>query len=139
LEGGRRFVGAVLPRHDESRHDGALMAPGSPIPTQDRYSMKLNDQQIAAVKASVNIDAVPADNPAVPQLAEAFGDHTFFVVTDGLFILEEVDRPELPGTPAEFILIAGWANEERNALQGVEPTRSNTIIDLDTPAAPGAA
>lgn len=102
--------------------------------------MKLNDQQIAAVKSSVNIDAIPPENPAVPQLTEHFGDHTFFVVTEGLFILEEVDNPELPGTPAEFVLVAGWADEERSALQGVQPTRSNTIIDLDAPPpAPGAA
>jgi hypothetical protein len=100
--------------------------------------MKLNDQQIAAVKASVDIDAIPADNPAVSQLTQAFGDHTFFVVTDGLFILETVDKPDLPGTPAEFILIAGWADEDRSALRGVEPTPSNTIIDLDTPPAPAA-
>jgi hypothetical protein len=100
--------------------------------------MKLNDQQIAAVKASVNIDAIDAENPAVPELVKAFGDHTFFVVTEGLFILEEVDNPELPGTPAEFILVAGWANEEKSALQGVRPTPSNTIIDLDTPPAPAA-
>ena len=100
--------------------------------------MKLNDQQIAAVKASVNIDAVEAENPAVASLKEHFGDHTFFVVTEGLFILEEVDNPELPGTPAEFILVADWANEDNSALKGCEPMRSNTIIDLDTPPAPAA-
>lgn len=98
--------------------------------------MKLNDRQTAAVKASVNIDALDPENPAVPQLVEAFGDHTFFVVTEGLFILEEVDNPDLPGTPAEFILVAGWADEQKSALKGVQPTRSNTVIDLETPPAP---
>src|SRR4051812_41674766 len=32
--------------------------------------------------------AIPDDNPAIPQLNELFGDHTFFLDSDGLHIVE---------------------------------------------------
>ena len=43
--------------------------------------------------------ALPDDHPVVPQLASMFGDHTFFIDSGGLNVLEptEASEPEDAG------------------------------------------
>ena len=37
--------------------------------------------------------AIPESHPVLPRLNELFGDHTFFVDSDGLSIVEPIDGP----------------------------------------------
>lgn len=101
--------------------------------------MKLNTQQIAAVKQEIGADPVEDSNPAMEPLRDAFGDHTFYVGSEGLFVLEPVDAGDAqgaeapaaePAEPAQLVLIAGWANEEKNALQPVPAQATTTVVDL---------
>jgi hypothetical protein len=94
-------------------------------------AMKLTSKQAAAVKARVNIDPIEEAHPAAAPLRKAFGDHTFYVVSDGLFVLEPVNDPgEKAGEPARFVLVAAWTDEDKGALKPVEPQRTNTVVDL---------
>jgi hypothetical protein len=100
--------------------------------------MKLTSTQAAAVKQRVNIDPIDDENPVIEPLRQAFGDHTFYIVSDGLFVLEEVTEQDGDSEQARFVMVAAWANEEKNALQPIEPQPTNTVIDLaggDAPAA----
>ncbi len=95
--------------------------------------MKLTSKQAAAVKERINVDPIDEENPVVEPLRKAFGDHTFYIVSDGLFVLEEVEEAEQAGAeeePARFVMVAAWTNEEKNALQPVEPQKTNTVVDL---------
>jgi len=92
--------------------------------------MKLTSNQAAAVKQRVNIDPIDEENPVIEPLRKAFGDHTFYIVSDGLFVLEEVTESTEEDEPARFVMVAAWTNEEKNALQPVEPQRTNTVVDL---------
>ncbi len=101
--------------------------------------MKLTSTQAAAVKQRVNIDPIDEENPVAEPLRKAFGDHTFFVVSDGLFVLEAVNDASQGDDPARFVMVAAWTSEEKNALQPIEPQQTNTVIDLAPVAANGKA
>lgn len=93
--------------------------------------MKLSAQQIASVKEQTSAEPVAEDSPAHGQLVEAFGDHTFYLSEHGLLTPEVVSEPEDENKTVELILIAGWAGENNDALQGVEPQRTGFELNVD--------
>ena len=56
--------------------------------------MKLSSAQVARTLSQFEAHAIPDDDPLVPQLNELFGDHTFFLDSNGLSVIEftEVGR-----------------------------------------------
>lgn len=92
--------------------------------------MKLNTDQVAAIKEQTNADPVPEDNPAIDALRDAFGDHTFYVDTRGLHVFESVDLPDHEGEPATVIQVASWSDEEMTTLEPMEPQATGMVIDL---------
>jgi hypothetical protein len=46
--------------------------------------MKLNSTQLEQTLSQFEAEVVPDDHPAVPQLKDLFGNHTFFLDTRGL-------------------------------------------------------
>ena len=96
--------------------------------------MKLNSNQIAAVKQDLSADPLEEENPAMASLRQAFGDHTFYVGSEGLFVVEPVEDDAHPGEPAQLVLVAAWTDEEKKALQPVPPQQTAKIVDLTPPA-----
>lgn len=64
------------------------------------------------------------------SLRDAFGDHTFYVGGDGLFVFEPVNDPEASGEPAQLILVAAWSDEKKNALTQVPRQGTDKVVDL---------
>ena len=50
--------------------------------------MKLTSTQIEQTLGQFEAEPIPENHPVVPQLNEVFGEHTYFVNSDGLIILE---------------------------------------------------
>lgn len=92
--------------------------------------MKLNAQQVAAVRQQIEADPLPEDNPAMDQLTEVFGHHTFYVGMEGLLVLEPANDPSVEGEAARFIRLAAWSDEERKALKPMDPEPTNLVVDL---------
>jgi hypothetical protein len=108
--------------------------------------MKLTAQQVASVKQELGADPIEEANPAVATLRQAFGDHTFYLASDGLFVLEPADEvlkedqgaagadgedpPRPLAEPARLILIAAWTDESKTALQPTPARATATVIDL---------
>ena len=46
--------------------------------------MKLNAAQVERTLKQFDAQALPDDHPVVPELNSLFGDHTFFLDSDGL-------------------------------------------------------
>jgi hypothetical protein len=99
--------------------------------------MKLTSRQITAVKQELSADPLEEENPAMETLRDAFGDHTFYVGADGLFVLEPVNDPAHAGEPAQLVLVAAWTDEQRNALQPVPPQTTEKVVDLAASATEG--
>lgn len=108
--------------------------------------MKLTSQQVASVKQELGADPIEETNPAISTLRQAFGDHTFYLASDGLFVLEPADEvfkedqgaagsggdaPSEPmAEPARLILVAAWTDESKTALQPAPAQVTATVVDL---------
>ncbi len=50
--------------------------------------MKLNFAQVEQTLTQFEAQVIPDDHPLVPKLNELFGDHTFFLDSNGLNVVE---------------------------------------------------
>ncbi|MGF1552915.1 MAG: hypothetical protein ACFBWO_10500 [Paracoccaceae bacterium] len=91
--------------------------------------MKLTDTQIATARDAFGAEPLEAEHPVVPQLTEAFGDHTIYVDQNGLlvFLDPETELQEIAGQP-KLVLIAAWTDENKNALGKVEPVDTGMTL-----------
>lgn len=106
--------------------------------------MKLSTAQIAEVKEQTGIDPVPEEHPTTPNLKEAFGDHTFFLDTNGLHVLESAQEEQTQDEKQALavIRVASWTDENRTALAPHEPQVSEAALEVtagDGDAAAGDA
>jgi len=93
--------------------------------------MKLTSEQVAVVKEQLGADPIEDENPAMDTLCNTFGEHTFYLGADGLFVLEPaVEEAPQQGEPAQLVLVAAWTDEQRTALKPVEPQVSDMVVDL---------
>lgn len=75
--------------------------------------------------------AIPDDNPAIPQLNELFGDHTFFLDSDGLHIVEPAESQSQAAAPAaKVVKIASWKDRNRTALAPHKPQPTDVLVRL---------
>lgn len=91
--------------------------------------MKLSDNQVKAIEEQTGLQPIPEDNPAMPQLKENFGDHTFYVDDRGLYVLENASDDETEDK-ATAVQVAAWTDENRTALQPHEPQATDAVFNL---------
>ena len=53
--------------------------------------MKLTSAQVERTLGQFEAEAIPDDHPVVPQLNDLFGEHTFFLDSNGLNIVEPAE------------------------------------------------
>ncbi len=94
--------------------------------------MKLDAAQLLTVENGLGIKSIPDDSPAVTQLADAFGPHTFFLDTVGLCVFE--NDPSDASKNGLLIRLAKW-NKDQTSLEGHEPEAYNTDVNLGAPDA----
>ncbi len=92
--------------------------------------MKLHAEQISHVQNATQAQALADDSPAVEQLKEHFGDHTFFLDGDGLHIVEPQAEQEEGGERLQPVRLAYWKDETRTALVPQAPE----VLDPIDPA-----
>jgi hypothetical protein len=77
---------------------------------------------------------LPDSHPAVAQLNELFGDHTFFLDDDGLYIVEPVEPTET-GQAVAVINLANWTDANRTSLSVHEPEPTDVVIEFGSDGA----
>lgn len=92
--------------------------------------MKLDAAQQRKVQDQVGAAAVPEEHPAADNLKEAFGDHTFFLDSNGLNIVEP--HPAHEGSTAVVVKLASWANEEKTELLQHEPEVLQVTVEFES-------
>ena len=94
--------------------------------------MKLNTQQVSAIKEQIGAEPVDQTSDAETQLREVFGEHTFYADATGLFVLEPATPETAPeaAESAQVIQIATWSNEEKDTLKSIEPKSSGVVVSL---------
>jgi hypothetical protein len=95
--------------------------------------MKLTSEQVARTINQFEVQAIPDSHPAIPQLNELFGDHTFLLDTNGLNILEPADEiPRGPVQAARIVNLANWSDDTLTRLAPHEPEPTGAIVELES-------
>jgi hypothetical protein len=94
--------------------------------------MKLTSEQVTRTINQFEVQALPDSHPAIPQLRELFGEHTFLLDANGLNILEPDDaNPRGRVQAARVVNLANWSDETLTRLAPHEPEATGTIIELE--------
>ena len=89
--------------------------------------MRLTAEQVERTLHQFDAQPIPDDHPVVEQLNDMFGDHTFFLDSHGLSVVEPTE-PEA-GT-ATVINIADWSDEDLTRLAPHPPQRTDVVVVL---------
>ena len=101
--------------------------------------MKLASAMIDRTLDQFEAEAIPDNHPAVPQLNELFGDHTFFLDDKGLNIVEPAETGRAAAPVWQVVKIARWSDATRTSLSPQEPETTNVVIALGVDGADGPA
>ena len=88
--------------------------------------MKLSDRGVDRTLDQFDAEPLPDNHPAMPQLTEVFGEHTFFLDDGGLVILEPANGRDDSG---QVVKLASW-NPDHTSLKPHEPERTDVVIEL---------
>ncbi|HMA74513.1 MAG TPA: hypothetical protein VKP67_23950 [Xanthobacteraceae bacterium] len=91
--------------------------------------MKLTSALVERTLTQFDAQAIPDDDPAIPQLNRLFGDHTFFLDSNGLNIIEPAGPPQT-ATEGQVVKIASWDEGSPHSLAPHEPEPTDVIIRL---------
>jgi hypothetical protein len=92
-----------------------------------RLSSELVDRTLTQFEAVV----LPDEHPAMPQLNRLFGDHTFFVDTNGLNIIEPADKSPQGVQEGTVVNLANWNDaDDPPSLVPHEPEPTDMVVVL---------
>ena len=92
--------------------------------------MRLTSASIVRTMAQFEADLIRDDHPVIGRLNEVFGDHTFFVDTAGLHIVEPTSPAQRQGNAASVVKIASWEDADRTKLRPHEPELIDVVVEL---------
>ena len=93
--------------------------------------MKLSSTQLKQTLSQFQAEVLPDNHPAVPQLNDLFGDHTFFLDTRGLKVLEPAGMPEKEAQSGEIVSLADRSDATLTSLRPHEPEPTGVLVVLE--------
>ena len=94
--------------------------------------MKLNHAQVERTLNQFEAQVIPDDHPLASELNGLFGDHTFFLDSNGLNVVEP-DESTAVGTPAGIVVnLADWGDAKMTSLLPHEPQPTKVVIVLES-------
>ena len=100
--------------------------------------MKLNSTQLDRTLSQFHAEVLPDNHPAVRQLNDLFGDHTFFLDASGLNVLEPAQMPEKEVQTGEevqageIVNLASWSDENLTSLRPHAPAPTGVVVVLES-------
>jgi hypothetical protein len=95
--------------------------------------MKLTSAQIERTLSQFEAQAIPESHLMLPRLNELFGDHTFFLDSNGLNIIEPTAEPAAPRIQAARVVnVANWNDATQSGLAAHEPEPTDAIVELES-------
>ena len=93
--------------------------------------MKLTSAQVERTLSQLEAQAIPDSHPVAPQLNELFGDHTIFLDSNGLNVVEPTaEAPRAETQAARVVNLANWSDANRTSLVPHEPEPTGAVIEL---------
>jgi hypothetical protein len=94
--------------------------------------MKLNSAQVERTLSQFEAQVIPDDHPMVPELNELFGDHTFFLNSDGLNVVEPNKDAAAGARAGTVVNLANWTDAHLTSLALHEPESTEITVILET-------
>ena len=91
--------------------------------------MRLTSSQVERALNQFDAQAIPEDHPVMMQLSELFGDHTFFLNTEGLNVVEPAEATQ-DGETGKVVNLADWADESLTRLSPHPPQVTDVVLML---------
>ena len=94
--------------------------------------MKLTSAQVERTLSQFEAQAIPDDHPVVPRLISLFGEHTFFLDSHGLNIVEPAGTApaESEAQRAKVVNVANWSDRNETKLTPHEPEPTDIVVTL---------
>ena len=92
--------------------------------------MKLNSAQLEQALSQFDAQAIPDDHPLVPKLNELFGDHTFFLDSNGLNVVEANESTNAGAPAGTVVNVASWSDAQLTSLMPHEPESTEVVVIL---------
>lgn len=93
--------------------------------------MKLNSAQVENTLTQFEAQVIPDDHPLVPKLNELFGDHTFFLDSNGLNVVEPNETTHPGVSSGTVVNLANWSDAQFTGLAPHEPQPTEVIVILE--------
>ena len=93
--------------------------------------MKLSEPQITRVVGQTGAAVIPQDHPAASELESKFGEHTFFVDDEGLYVWDCPSDADSESKKLVGMRIASWSSEKQNALVPHEPIPTEVLQETN--------
>ena len=94
--------------------------------------MKLTSAQVERTLSQFPCEAIPDNHPVVPQLNSLFGEHTFFLDSNGLNIVEPTAAASAASQSAQVVNLANWSEANPNRLEAHAPEPTDVVITLES-------
>jgi hypothetical protein len=91
-------------------------------------AMKLTSAQVERALNQIEAQPIPDDHPVVPQLNDLFGEHTFFLDSNGLNIVEPTESAGTGVQSVKVVNLASWNDDD--GLEPHEPQATDIVIVL---------
>jgi hypothetical protein len=92
--------------------------------------MKLSSEAVEQTLQQFEAEPLPENHPAVAQLNQIFGDHTYFLDGTGLHIVELTQATDSASQQGVVVKLASWSDESRTSLAPHPPEPTNMVIEL---------
>jgi hypothetical protein len=93
--------------------------------------MKLNSCQTEQALSQFEAEVLPDDHPALTQLSDIYGDHTFFLDGSGLNVLEPAEAAETEAQTGEIVNLASWSDATLTSLRPHDPEPTGILVVLE--------
>jgi hypothetical protein len=94
--------------------------------------MKLNSAQVERALTQFEAQALPDNHPVVPQLSSMFGEHTFFLDSGGLNVVEPTEPAGSEEAAGMIVNLAYWSDETLTKLSPHEPEPTGVVVNLES-------
>jgi hypothetical protein len=90
--------------------------------------MKLTSAQIERTLTQFEGEVIPDNHPVIPQLNSLYGEHTFFLDSHGLNIVEPGEASEAGVQSAKVVNLANWSDANPKRLKAHEPELTDVVV-----------
>jgi hypothetical protein len=98
--------------------------------TPKERAMKLSAARIERTLSQIDAQAIPENHPVMAQLNSLFGEHTFFLDSNGLNIVEPAEPTSAENLSGEVINLASWSEMNPTSLEPHEPEPTDVTVTL---------